>query len=272
MVVSAIGSFLGTLIHTNEKNWDGSIRLFYRFRVAIDITKSLKKQMKLKKNNGTWAVIDFRYERLPTFCFLCGVIGHGDRYCPKFVNGYDCNLEKPFGARMRAGSRHTAPTSGQRWVAPETDVDRASWKSPAMEAVESEAVSETFAKGKEPMVTATGNGVAGVPSSNSRHADIPTVARCRNLELPLPVLAAAMLETEEMDTAIAEARCFVAAGGRAKDAVVGRTVIVDERGCQLRSLQAAGWRKTQDREGRGRAAAWSKEEDTKIQGGDGRKW
>nr|GLL25859.1 hypothetical protein Itr_chr04CG24900 [Ipomoea trifida] len=83
-----------------------------------------------------------------------------------------------------------------------------------------------------------------------------------------------MLETEEMDTAIAEACCFVAAGGRAKDVVVGRTVIVDERGCQslLRSLQAAGWRKTQDREGRGRAAAWSKEEDTKIHGGDGRKW
>nr|GMC71201.1 uncharacterized protein LOC109174453 [Ipomoea batatas] len=175
MVVSAIGSLLGTLIHTNEKNWDGSIRLFYRFRVAIDITKSLKKQMKLKKDNGTWAVIDFRYERLPTFCFLRGVIGHGDRYCPKFVNGYDCNLEKPFGARMRAGSRRTAPTSGQRWVALETDADRASWKSPTMEAVESEAVSETFAKGKEPMVTATGNGVAGVPSSDSQHADIPTV-------------------------------------------------------------------------------------------------
>nr|GMD61442.1 hypothetical protein Iba_chr12aCG20950 [Ipomoea batatas] len=95
------------------------------------------------------------------------------------------------------------------------------------------------------------------------------------LELPLHVLAAAMLETEEMDTAFAEARCFVAAGGRAKDAAVGRTVIVDERGCQsllLRSLQAAGWRKTQNREGRGRAATWSKEEDTKIQGGDGRKW
>nr|GMD63385.1 uncharacterized protein LOC109174453 [Ipomoea batatas] len=135
MVVSAIGSFLGTLIHTDEKNWDGSIRLFYRVRVAIDITKSLKKQMKLKRDNGTWAFIDFRYERLPTFCFLCGIIGHGDRLCPKFVNGYDRNLEKPFGAWMRAGFRRTAPTSGQRWVAPETDVERENWKSPAMEAV-----------------------------------------------------------------------------------------------------------------------------------------
>nr|GME08040.1 uncharacterized protein LOC109174453 [Ipomoea batatas] len=166
MVVSAIGSFLGTLIHTDEKNWDGSIRLFYRVRVAIDITKSLKKQMKLKRDNGMWAFIDFRYERLPTFCFLCGIIRHGNRLCPKFVNGYDRNLEKPFGAWMRAGFRRTTPTSGQRWVAPKTDVEREKWKSPATEAVERGAASEIVDKGK---------GAATGPHSDAQHAAIPTV-------------------------------------------------------------------------------------------------
>nr|GMC74005.1 uncharacterized protein LOC109184755 [Ipomoea batatas] len=125
--------------------------------------KSLKKQMKLKRDNGTWAFIDFRYERLPTFCFLCGIIGRGDRLCPKFVNGYDRNLEKPFGAWMRAGSRRTSPTSGQRWLAPETDVEREKLKSPAMEAMERGAASEIADKGKD---------AAMGPQSDAQHADI----------------------------------------------------------------------------------------------------
>ncbi|XP_031092172.1 uncharacterized protein LOC115996873 [Ipomoea triloba] len=111
-VVSAIGSFLGTLVCTDERNFDGAMRVFYRVRVAIDITKPLKKQMKLKRENGTWAFIDFRYERLPTFCFLCGVIGHGDRFCSKILHGVDLKAEKPYGAWLRAGTRRNAPTTG----------------------------------------------------------------------------------------------------------------------------------------------------------------
>ncbi|XP_031101947.1 uncharacterized protein LOC116005850 [Ipomoea triloba] len=101
VVVTMIGSFLGTLIQVDDRNFDGLMRMFYRVRVAIDVAKPLKKQMKLKKDNGDWAFIDFKYERLPTFYFLCGVIGHGDKFCPKDV---DVTAGKPYGAWMRAGS------------------------------------------------------------------------------------------------------------------------------------------------------------------------
>ncbi|XP_019158899.1 PREDICTED: uncharacterized protein LOC109155722 [Ipomoea nil] len=83
-VVSAIASSLGTFIKTDERNFDGSMRTFYRVRVALDVAKALKKQMKLKKDNCGWAVIDFKYKRMPTFCFFCGVLGHGDRLCHKY--------------------------------------------------------------------------------------------------------------------------------------------------------------------------------------------
>lgn len=132
VVVSAIGSFLGNLIETDDRNFDGSMRTYYRVRVNIDVTKPFKKQMKLKKDNGTWALIDFRYERLPTFCFLCGIIGHGDRFCPKIVQGVDVQTEKPFGAWLRASSRRNAPTAGQRWVAPELDSERKDWRAPGL--------------------------------------------------------------------------------------------------------------------------------------------
>ncbi|XP_031095116.1 uncharacterized protein LOC115999404 [Ipomoea triloba] len=60
IVVSAIGMFLGNLVCVDERNFDGGMRMFYRIRVAIDVSKPLKKQMKLKKGNATWAFIDFR--------------------------------------------------------------------------------------------------------------------------------------------------------------------------------------------------------------------
>nr|GLL49694.1 uncharacterized protein LOC109174453 [Ipomoea trifida] len=151
VVVAAIGSFLGSLVQTDERNFDGTMRLFYRVRVAIDITKPLKKQMKLKRDNGTWAFVDFRYERLPTFCFLCGVIGHGDRYCSKFNPRAYPKAAKPYGAFMRAGGRRTVPSAGQSWVAPESNSDRLLWRSPAMDSSDTNAQTTDMDKGKGPL-------------------------------------------------------------------------------------------------------------------------
>ncbi|XP_019164570.1 PREDICTED: uncharacterized protein LOC109160752 [Ipomoea nil] len=130
VVVSAIGSFLGTLVQADEKNFGGSMRTFYRVRVTVDVTRPLRKQMKLRKGDGQWAVVDFRYECLPTFCFICGVIGHGDKVCPKIAQGVDPRVNKPYGAWLRAGTRKNVPTVGQRWLAPELDDERKEWKPP----------------------------------------------------------------------------------------------------------------------------------------------
>ncbi|XP_031096904.1 uncharacterized protein LOC116001154 [Ipomoea triloba] len=134
VVIKAIGSFLGSWVKSDDKNFDGSMRTFYRIRVTLDITKPLKKQMKLKRDNGEWSVVDFRYERLPTFCFLCGIIGHGDKVCVKALHGIGTSGDKPYGSYLRVGSRRMAPTAGQRWVAPESNTERRSWISPGAEA------------------------------------------------------------------------------------------------------------------------------------------
>lgn len=54
--------------------------------------------MKLKKEEGDWVQVDLCYEKLPTFCFLYGTLGHGEWYCAKALNKTDANAEKPFGA------------------------------------------------------------------------------------------------------------------------------------------------------------------------------
>nr|GMD93389.1 uncharacterized protein LOC109157277 [Ipomoea batatas] len=69
--------------------------------------------MKLKRDTRSWAVIDFRYEHLPTFCFLCGVIGHGEKICPKIFQGMAPTLDKPYGPWLRAGGRRAMPLAGR---------------------------------------------------------------------------------------------------------------------------------------------------------------
>lgn len=68
-VAMAIGSHIGNFIQVDKNNFDGKWKAFMRVRVEIDITKPLKRRMKLKKPGGEWFWINFKYERLPTFCF-----------------------------------------------------------------------------------------------------------------------------------------------------------------------------------------------------------
>uniref|UniRef100_A0A803QSF1 CCHC-type domain-containing protein n=1 Tax=Cannabis sativa TaxID=3483 RepID=A0A803QSF1_CANSA len=82
-VVKHVGNYVGTYIKSDSKNFIGIWRDYLRVRVTIDINKPLKRCMKLIKQDGTWIWTTFKYEYVPTFCFICGFIGHGDRFCPR---------------------------------------------------------------------------------------------------------------------------------------------------------------------------------------------
>nr|GMC76582.1 uncharacterized protein LOC109174453 [Ipomoea batatas] len=127
-VIQAIGKFVGVLVKTDDRNFDGSIRQFFRVRVAIDVWKPLKKGMRMKKDSGEWFAVSFKYERLPTFCFLCGVLGHAEKFCAK--DETPTTGAKPYSADLWAGNRRGVPTAGLRWIAPETTVERRAWAGP----------------------------------------------------------------------------------------------------------------------------------------------
>uniref|UniRef100_A0A803PJ02 CCHC-type domain-containing protein n=1 Tax=Cannabis sativa TaxID=3483 RepID=A0A803PJ02_CANSA len=72
--------------------------------------------MKLCKENGEWIWANFKYEHLPTFCFICGIIGHSERFCPKrFDQDFD-QLGKPYGLRMKAQMRRKNYLIGAQWL------------------------------------------------------------------------------------------------------------------------------------------------------------
>lgn len=129
-VLSAIGGFIGRAIKMDDRNFDGSMRVFFRVRIELEVAKPLKKGMRVKKDDGEWAKVDFKYERLPTFCFICGILGNGDRFCQKRPRGESATSVKSYGPELRAGNRRNIPVAGQKWVAPETVVERRQWAAP----------------------------------------------------------------------------------------------------------------------------------------------
>lgn len=80
-ILKSIGNYVGRFMETDTRNFKSMYRSYMRIRVAIDVGQPLKKQMKIKKVGGEWIWIHFKYERLPSFCFYCGRIGHTEKFC-----------------------------------------------------------------------------------------------------------------------------------------------------------------------------------------------
>ncbi|KAL8548227.1 hypothetical protein ACS0TY_007521 [Phlomoides rotata] len=84
-----------------------------QIQVKIDFRKPLRRgiQLELKDNNQVW--VEFKYKRLPSFCYVCRMLGHMRRECD-LAEGVD-ELEDlpeeklPFGEWMRASPMKKMP-------------------------------------------------------------------------------------------------------------------------------------------------------------------
>lgn len=80
-VVQDDGNYLGKFIESDQNNFIGVWRDYLRVRVSITLDVPLKLRMKLKRNVEQWSWVNFKYEAIPTFCFICGIIGHNEKFC-----------------------------------------------------------------------------------------------------------------------------------------------------------------------------------------------
>ncbi|CAH9133856.1 unnamed protein product [Cuscuta epithymum] len=76
-----VGNFIGGFIKYDDNQKSDRLEPYMRVRVLMKMDKSLKKGTNLKKYGKSFWV-DFKYEGLPNFCFICGLIGHSDNFCP----------------------------------------------------------------------------------------------------------------------------------------------------------------------------------------------
>uniref|UniRef100_A0A2N9IYG3 Zinc knuckle CX2CX4HX4C domain-containing protein n=1 Tax=Fagus sylvatica TaxID=28930 RepID=A0A2N9IYG3_FAGSY len=65
-----------------------------RIRVRVDITKPLCRGRRIGLTNGGEGWVSFRYERLPNFCYWCGIPTHGEKDYEEWLKTGDEEKEK----------------------------------------------------------------------------------------------------------------------------------------------------------------------------------
>lgn len=115
-IIIEVGNSIGKFISSCPSNFAGVWRDYFRARVAINVTKLLKRRMKIKKAAEEWYWISFKYKNVPTFCFTCGVLGHSEKLCTRLFVVAEADIVKPYGPWMRAPFRRQVKPIGAKWL------------------------------------------------------------------------------------------------------------------------------------------------------------
>lgn len=101
-----LGDVLGKFVEVDSKEGN-RLGKFLRVKVSIDLRKPLKRGTVVKYQGKNLRVY-FKYERLPTFCFVCGRIGHQIKDCAEMDGKDETEFDEieekelPFGQWMKA--------------------------------------------------------------------------------------------------------------------------------------------------------------------------
>lgn len=161
-VVVDIGNHIGKFVESDVNNFVGVWRDHFRVRVSIPLDAPLKRRMKLRKSATEWCWVTFKYEAVPMFCFICGLIGHSDKFCAKLFEAQGEEIEKPYGSWMRADPKRRSYTMGNKWLRPGGAI-------PANKVGEEEGDKSQPVKVAAVSVTHTKSGITG----NNRSQGIP---------------------------------------------------------------------------------------------------
>jgi hypothetical protein len=97
-----LGNYIGEFLEYDGNNNSSFWREYMRLKVRFDIRQPLKIGKKIKANGGEWCVVNFKYERLGTFCFVCGVLGHSENKCEVRFSQPDVTIPKRWSNAIRA--------------------------------------------------------------------------------------------------------------------------------------------------------------------------
>ncbi|KAM6592919.1 hypothetical protein CsatA_000622 [Cannabis sativa] len=115
-VIRGVGNYIGTFIKSDPNNFSRVWRDYLRIRVKIPLEKPLKKKKKLEMQGGLVCHVTFKYEDLPTFCFICGVLGHTKKFCERLFDTPKEMIKKNYDLELKAAPRRRNYADGSRWL------------------------------------------------------------------------------------------------------------------------------------------------------------
>ncbi|KAH9781813.1 cchc-type domain-containing protein [Citrus sinensis] len=102
-MVQELGEYIGSVKDVDTDEEGNCIGEIVRLRISVDITKPLQKLLEVETEDEGSIPIPILYERLPDFCFCCGLIGHHYKECIEYKGQPKEDL--PYGYWMKATTR-----------------------------------------------------------------------------------------------------------------------------------------------------------------------
>ena len=104
------GNHIGTIVEVDVGDRRECWGQYLRIRVTVDISRPLKRIVRLCLREGEDPeILLLQYERLPSFCFRCGILGHQLRECLEITILSDDGKEE-----LRYGAWMIAPTGANK--------------------------------------------------------------------------------------------------------------------------------------------------------------
>ena len=126
-----LGNSLGHYFETDKRMWLTEQARFLRVRVDIPLNKPLRRGGNILNLDGEKTWVNFKYERLPSFCYVCGCWGHDEKHCPNLP----CNPNSPkqYGEWLRASGNQKSsvdrPKASNSWSVEDEQSGRSSGRS-----------------------------------------------------------------------------------------------------------------------------------------------
>lgn len=111
---NGIGKYLGDLIEFHARNTIHSS--YIRLKVWIDVTAPLKQEWQILVNDGSYATICFKYEKLGTFFYFCGCLGHTDKTCSRRFDMEEDDGSSGWGEWLRPVIRRMGSAATNIWL------------------------------------------------------------------------------------------------------------------------------------------------------------
>lgn len=111
-----LANYIGTFVDYDPANNACVWREYMRLRVLIDVRQPLKKERKVRLAGGEWSIVKFRYEKLSTFCFVCGCIGHTEQFCEVLFSKPVDDGVRGWSVELKAEVRRRAGGGRSRWL------------------------------------------------------------------------------------------------------------------------------------------------------------
>ncbi|KAL8513663.1 hypothetical protein ACS0TY_012960 [Phlomoides rotata] len=108
--------FIGIFLEYDASNRDVSWKPYMRIRVELDVDLPLKRWKRVKLANGVATQVDFKYEILHTFCFICGKLGHSKHFCEVLYSSGQTKIPKGWGTFLKAPDRRSYGVGENRWL------------------------------------------------------------------------------------------------------------------------------------------------------------